>query len=365
MRDVHQPACADTHRLEGRSGTRRRPRRSARASSTASVWRCTCAATARAASRRPARSSSTPTARVQSVSGASNEIGSGQRTNDDDDRRRSARRAAGSRSPSRRTSTPTLTTDTGGTGGSRQTNTGGCGMYEAAMDARNAVARTAAPASSSPTPRKAEPATIERHQATTSDHRRPGLVKSATTTKKLTLSRERRPVHRRRRSSASRSTSQRRPLGAHGLRGRTPPRSRSTRSPARSRSRKYVAVHDVGRRINPFGARAADRGRRGHGAGRASDRRAAHRQGDGPAAEPEHARLQGAVDQGRARKHRGGHRREAQGVRRRTARTASASRRWARRHRPSPTPSTTPSACGSTDMPITREKVLAALKASN
>ena len=45
-----------------------------------------------------------------------------------------------------------------------------------------------------------------------------------------------------------------------------------------------------------------------------------------------------------------------------TARTASASRRWARRRRPSRTPSTTPSGSGSTDMPFTREKVLAALK---
>ena len=49
---------------------------------------------------------------------------------------------------------------------------------------------------------------------------------------------------------------------------RARPRSKSTPSPVRSRSRDYVAAHDVGQGVQPVRARAADRGRRGHGARR-------------------------------------------------------------------------------------------------
>ena len=71
------------------------------------------------------------------------------------------------------------------------------------------------------------------------------------------------------------------------------PRSRSTPSTGSIQVLHYVAAHDVGKAINPFGARAADRGRRDHGHRRGADRDAAARQGDRAPAQPEPARLQG------------------------------------------------------------------------
>ena len=140
-------------------------------------------------------------------------------------------------------------TDTGGSGGSRQTDSGGWGVYDAALDARRQLFVAAV----SKAQADARKANKERPQINPDDLTIDGKFVKSTTDPSIPdvdLERRQRLGHDDRRS---RCPPQRRSLGAHLLRGaRRGGRGRhAVRAP--STVTRYVAVHDVGRVINLLG----------------------------------------------------------------------------------------------------------------
>ena len=123
---------------------------------------------------------------------------------------------------------------------------------------------------------------------------------------------------------------------------------------------RYTAFQDVGLALNPDGGRGPDRGQRRAGPRLGADGGLRLRRGRA-AAQREPARLSHA-DRARRAADRLRDHRDAGARTCPTACAASARCRSCRRPPPSPTPSPAPSACASRHMPMTPERVLAALQ---